>query len=115
MRGLPGGSKESRGRIRARRVPCQGMTHGSLPFRGRGRCPTHWETTGISPVPGPDLVSPFLVVLSKVSKPLALPIQVARTQGPTQPAPEPCESPKPKGTPGRDGDPPGAAGAPNSS
>lgn len=115
MRGLPGGSKESTGRIRARRARCQGMTHGSLPFRGRGRCPMHWETTGISPVLDPDLVSPFLVVLSNVSDPLALPAQIARMQGPTQTAPEACESPKSKGAPRRDGNPPGTEGAPNSS
>ena len=77
MRGLPGGSKDSAGRIRARGARCQEMTHGSLPFKGRGRCPTHWETTGISPVLDPGVVSPFLVVLSNVSDPLALPARIA--------------------------------------
>lgn len=72
-------------------------------------------TPGISWVLGPDLVSPFLVVLPKVSDPLALLVQVAGTQGPTQTAPKACESSKAKGSPGRDGDPSSAEGTPNSS
>lgn len=72
-------------------------------------------TTGISLVLVPHVVSPFLVVLSKMSPPLALTIQIAGTQGPTQTAAKSCESPKSKGAPGGDGNPPCAEGAPNSS
>lgn len=115
MRGLPDGSKDSSGRMRTRLARCQEMTHGSLPVKGRGRCPTQWASTGISLVLDPGVVSPFLVVLSNVSDPLALPAQTARTQGPTQTAPEARESAKSKAAPGGDGDPPSAEGAPNSS
>lgn len=115
VRGRAGGSKGSTGRIRARRAGCHGVTHGSLPSRGRGGCPTHWESTGTSPVLDPDLVSAFLVVLYNLSNPLALTIEIAGTQGPTQTAPEACEPPESQGGPGRGGDTPGTEGAANSS